>query len=214
MAKPDIVLYFAYAVDPTTALSNALAEYIRQGGVVIYGSADGTSAQVNILMEGIFGAGTGTAIAQSGGSSSDNVYLINNLPHCPVVNGPFGNLAGRHWGEDNAQTGSVIMTELPPNSVQIATARSTTNTTRNPEHSIIWYNESYNFLYIGDSTGSAINNTSNSSYPSSFSSTGLPQSKLYGPGGANNQWIVNAALELNAVAWGLRKAAVSGINPH
>ena len=213
--KPDIVLYFAYGAAPNTALITALNRYVRDGGVLIFGSRDDQFGEVNNLMNGIFGAGTGTAVRQGGGSTDDNVYPVNINPNCPIINGPFGNLAGRHWGEDNAQTGSIILTELPPNSVQICTARSTTNTTRNPEHSIVWYNESFNFLYFGDSVGAAINNTTQDAYPSSFTSGGLPQSKLYGPPPATNrQWVVNSAMELNGVAWALKKAAVSGINPH
>ncbi|MDR1699010.1 MAG: hypothetical protein LBR75_04225 [Prevotellaceae bacterium] len=212
--KPDIILYFAYGAAPNKELSDALANYIKQGGVVIYGSADGTETQVNILMEGVFGTQWRTATAQSGGSGDDNVYRISNLPLDPIINGPFGNLGGQYWGEDNAQGGSVIMTTLPPNSIQIATARSTTNTTRDPGNSIVWYNDSFNFAYFGDSVAAARSNTATGGYPASYTATGLPLSKNYGPGASNNQYVYNAALELNAVAWAIKKAAVSGINPH
>jgi hypothetical protein len=67
-------------------------------------------------------------------------------------------------------------------------------------------------VYFGDSTGAAQNNTEQRAYPSSYSDTGQPQSKLYG--NPTPQYIYNAALELNAVAWALKKAAVSGINPY
>jgi hypothetical protein len=43
----------------------------------------------------------------------------------------------------------------------------------------------------------------------------MPLSKHYGPGdynGVYRQYTFNAALELNAVAWAIRKAAISGIN--
>ena len=216
--KPDIVLYFAYGADPTTTLSNALAAYIRAGGVVIYGSADNTSTQVNTLMTGIFGTGTNTAIAatSSAGQTSENVYPININPNCPIINGPFGNLGGQHWGEDNAVTGSVIMTSLPPNSVQICSARAATgNPTRNPEHSIVWYNESMNFAYFGDSVASALpTNTTVNGWPAIYTSAGVPQSKNYGINSTGARFVFNSALELNAVAWGLKKAAISGINPH
>jgi hypothetical protein len=39
-------------------------------------------------------------------------------------------------------------------------------------------------------------------------------SKSYDPSGSNNQYVYDSALELNAVAWGKRKAAINGINPH
>jgi hypothetical protein len=212
--KPDVVLYFAYGASPDTYISTALVNYIKKGGCVIYGSSDGTSVEVNTLMNGIFGMTP--AIPQSvhtGEVSDDDVYPIANLPNDPIINGPFGNLSSRHWGEDNASTGSVIMTELPANSVQICTARSASKTSQDPQYSIVWYNDTYNFVYFGDSTGALRSNPGLGDYPAYYSSFGLPLSKNYGPAGFL-QFVYNSALELNAVAWAVKKAAVSGINPH
>lgn len=211
-AMPDVVLYFAYGAAPNTNITTALRDYINKGGCVIYGSADGTSSDVNVLLSGLFGISP--AQAQSGGQSDDDVYPISNLPNDPVINGPFGNLSARHWGEDNATTGSVIMTQLPTNSVQVCTARSASKTSQDPQYSIVWYNDSKNFFYFGDSVGSSTTDNSTGAYPARYNNQGLPLSKNYGPGSAWNQFIYNSALELNAVAWAVKKAAVSGINPH
>lgn len=217
--KPDIVLYFAYNADPNTDITTALVNYINKGGCVIYGSADKTSTQVNVLLNGLFGISPAQAQIAGTGTTDDNDYLIANLPDDPIINGPFGNLSARYWGEDNLSTGSVIVTALPPNSVQICSANNPFGKTAvNPDYSIVWYNDSKNFVYFGDSTGADTNNTSKNDYPSSFTSSGLPQSKLYGnwpqPSGSPSQFVYNAALELNSVAWALKKAAISGINPH
>lgn len=210
--QPDVVLYFAYGAAPTTALSTALSNYINKGGCVIYGSADNTEDAVNILMQGVFGMQTADGQITDG---DDDVYPIILKPDDPVVNGPFGNLAGRYWGEDNASNGSVIMTQLPPNSVQICTAASAKKSTlTDPQYSIVWYNDSKNFLFIGDSVASSTSSTSSSGYPSLYSSDGMPKSKYYGPSSTTGQVVFNAALELNAVSWAIKKAATSGINPH
>lgn len=211
--KPDIVLYFAYGAAPNTAVSHALADYIKKGGVVIYGASDNTEEAVNTLMEGVFGAEWREADRVSNFTSSNTaVFQLNNLPNCPIVNGPFGNLSSGFWGEDN--DGSIMLKRLPPNSVQIASATST-SVFRNPEFSMIWYNESFNFVYFGDCVASSTSSTSQTGWPALYTTTGLPLTKLYGPSTvANRRWVSNAVLELNAVAWGLRKAAVSGINPH
>jgi hypothetical protein len=206
-AKPDIILYFSYGATPDAAISIALANYIHDGGVVIYGSTDGTASMVNILLDELFGIMT--AEPQTGGD--DKVYPITVLPNDPVINGPFGNLSGRYWGEDNG--GSVIVTSLPPNSVQVATASATT-INRNPDESIIWYNDSYNFLYFGDSVAADIDtNNDQGGWPSIYNSAGEPVSKFYGPSGYQ-QYVYDSALELNAVAWAIKKAAINGINPH
>ncbi len=215
---PDVILYFAYGASPTAALSQALLTYINAGGCVIYGSSDNTSSAVNVLMQGLFGEQT--AAAQTG-SGSDKVYPIANNPLDPVINGPFGNLAGSYWGEDNVTTGSVIMTSLPANSVQICTAQSPSLPNVNPAYSIVWYNNSKNFLYFGDSTYGAVATTALINnvidYPTLFTaSTYLPVTKMYGPSASdvNKRYITNAALELNAVAFMIKKAAVSGINTY
>lgn len=208
---PDVVLYFAYGAAPDEGLTTALENYIDKNGCVVYGAADGTSDQVNILMEGLFG--TRPAIAQSGGAGDDDVYLISNMQDDPVINGPFGNLSGRHWGEDNGTTGSVIIKGLPENSVQVCSARSLSKTIQDPVYSIVWYNDSKNFLYFGDCPGSEISNNDIGGYPSNYDSRGIPLSKFYGPGNYR-QYVYNSALELNAVAWAAKKAATSGINPH
>lgn len=218
---PDIILYYSYLLSPTADLSTALQTYVNNGGCLIFGSNDGVAADTNTLMNGIFGSDMASAAqAQIAGSgtTNDNDYQIANLPNDPVINGPFGNLAGRYWGEDNASTGSIILTKLPANSVQVCSAYNPFGKqTVNPEYSIVWYNDNKNFFYFGDSTGAA-NNTSQNDYPAYYNSTGIPQSKYYGnyaqPSGSPSQYVYNAALELNAVAWALKKAAVSGINPH
>jgi hypothetical protein len=219
-AKPDIILYFAYGTSPGGTIANALVNYIKAGGCVIYGAEDGNSGNVNTIINGVFGTGTGTAVSPSLGSGDDDVYPIANLPNDPIINGPFGNLASRYWGEDNGSSGSVILTQLPPGSVQICTAHSTHKTSMDPAHSIVWYNDAYNFVYFGDSTGASASSGNNNEYPSYFSAVSdagttnwLPKSKSYG-GSSGLQFVYNSALELNAVAWALKKAAISGINPH
>ncbi|MDR1715095.1 MAG: hypothetical protein ACK5KN_12075 [Dysgonomonas sp.] len=207
---PDVVLYFAYGADPTSGLTTALLNYINAGGCVIYGSSDNTATAVNTLMSGLFGISP--AQNQTGGGD-DNVYPIANNSSDPIINGPFGNLAGMYWGEDNTSNYSIVMSSLPPNSVQICTALSTSKPGIDPSISIVWYNNSKNFVYFGDSTGASTSDTTTGAYPAIYRNN-LPASKLYGPGTDDNRYVYNAALELNAVSFMLRRAAVSGINPY
>ncbi|GHU63280.1 hypothetical protein FACS1894123_05730 [Bacteroidia bacterium] len=210
-AKPDIILYFAYNAQPGTTLSALLAAYVKAGGVLIYGSADDDVTGSNNLLNGIFGPGAGTAVRIS---SNDDDYLINTLPNDPIINGPFGNLSGKFWGEDNG--GSIYVRELPPNSVQICSANNQAeNTNVSPDYSMVWYNENLNFVYFGDSPAASTNSTATDGWPVIYTD-GLPVSKRYGAYSTSsaNPYIFNSALEMNAVAWGIKKAASSGINPH
>jgi hypothetical protein len=212
--QPDIVLYFAYGLAPTTSLSTALANYVNKGGVLIYGSYDNTATQVTNLINGIFGSSSWGSATQM--STDDYSYLINTLPNVSIVNGPFGNLSGKYWGEDNF--GSVYITQLPPGSTQICSAYNP-NTHKNihPDASIIWYNDKKNFMYFGDSCAAAWDSSSsNDGWPSIYNqSTGLPKNKKYGRYATTTKgevYVHNAALELNAVAWAIYRAATSGIN--
>ena len=205
--KPDVVLYFAYGATPTAALATALSNYVNQGGCLIYGTVDGDITNTTTLLRGIFGNDVGTVTQQAG---DDNVYQIANLPNDPLINGPFGNLSGRYWGEDNG--GTLYVQALPANSVQICSATST-NRVVNPDYSVLWYNDSKNFVYFGDSVAAGyVGDAYYNSYPAYYLD-GVPYSKLYGYSGYQ-QYIYDSALELNAVAWAVRKAANSGINPH
>jgi len=215
--KPDIILYFAYNATPSAALIQALINYINDGGCVIYGHASGGSglSDTRALIEGIFpGFGTIDNVETQPINKDDCIYHIMNLPYDPIINGPFGNLSSRYWGEDNESIGTARVNALPPNSVQICSAVNSTfpdlNTIK-PEYSVLWYNDSKNFVYFGDCTGVSTNNTSPREFPTIYNSAGVPQSKYYGH---PVQFVYNSALELNAIAWAIKKAAVSGINPH
>ncbi|WP_313376976.1 hypothetical protein [Chishuiella sp.] len=216
--QPDIVLYYAYGAAPNSSISTALANYINKGGVVIYGTADNTASDANILLQGIYGT-TNPPVAYNRGTSSNvNDYQINNLPDNSIINGPFGNLSSKYWGEDNS--GSVFVQNLPSSALQIASANNPySNQSISPDDSIIWYDESHNFVYVGDSVAAAWDTTtSKTGWAAIFNqSTGLPKSKLFGywnSGTAGTVFVYNAALDLNLLAWAINRAAVSGINEH
>lgn len=211
--KPDIVLYNAYALNPTVNLIQALNNYVNAGGVLIFGTKDGDFASTNLLLDGIFGPNYTGAAAKQGRGVDDEVYLINSIQNDPIINGPFGNTAGLYWGEDNATTGTIMVPTLPQNSIQISSAFNVIDHDDNdPASSTVWYNNSKNFVYFGDSVGSADNKGTND-YPAYYKN-GSPLAKLYGLPSSQRQIIANAILELNAVAWAIHKAATNGINSY
>lgn len=223
---PDIIIYFSYNAANSAALTNALKNYVLKGGVLLYAanSAGSGLSEAQTLVNGIFNLPTSelawqTACTVNCGniamSTDDNNYLINII-NSPIVDGPFGNLGGKFWGEDNGTTGTVVTKSLPAGSVQVCPANNNwSHVEVNPNYSTVWYNENYNFFMFGDDVGAATSNTAVDAFPSSFTNTGVPLSKQYGNGdNASSPYVYNSALELNAIAWGLRKAAVSGINPH
>ncbi|MDR1730175.1 MAG: hypothetical protein LBR52_05890 [Prevotellaceae bacterium] len=221
-AQPDVVLFCNYADGGTdTNLAPALGNYSNKGGCIIYSVPDGNATQVNAILNAVFGTTGNAAQPQIAGSGTtdDNDYQIANLSNDPIINGFFGNLGSKYWGEDNGSTGSIIVTAMPSNSVQICSAYNPFGKTSvNPAYSIVWYNPAKGFVYFGDSTGSSTSDQTTDVYPSLFINN-VPQSKYYGnyphsSATMASQIVYNSYLEFNALAWALRKAAISGINPH
>jgi hypothetical protein len=211
--KPDIVLYYAYGTTMGNNLTTALADYINAGGCLIYGIPESIT-QVNSLLNAVFGISP-AQYQIIGEMAADNNYQIANLPNDPLINGPFGNLCSKYWAEDNDSQYSVILNSLPSNSVQICSAYNPVGKKNvDPAYSIVWYNDAKNFVYFGDDAGATSTDNSIGSYPVYYTATGLSQPKLYGPSASQTQYVYNSALELNAVAWALKKAANYGINPH
>jgi hypothetical protein len=90
--------------------------------------------------------------------------------------------------------------------------------TVNPDYSIVWYNSSKNFVYFGDCVGAtSTSGNDRLAYPAYYNADGVSKPKLYGYEVNNNsvnQYVYNSTLEMNAVAYLIKKAAISGINPH
>jgi hypothetical protein len=185
-----------------------------------------------------------TNILQLTGSTLTNqCYLINNMPGDPVINGPFANLSGspKYWGNSLDVPGSTILKQLPPNCVQVCSAQNDGHPDTDSEWSIVWYSTQKNFFYFGQCPRSHSNYpTLTTDYPTHYSKGGarsgltfvpsdlnfygilpapynnpgpggMPVSKLFG---SPSHTVYNSFLELNAVNYLLKRAAVAGINPH
>jgi len=95
----------------------------------------------------------------------------------------------KYWAEDNATVESIVVAQLPANSVQICSANNTFNHDNvDPDESIVWYNDGKNFFYFGDSTGATASNDSQNDSPALYVN-GIPKSKPYGNYNTTNRVI-------------------------
>ena len=217
---PDIVFYTGYGGPSTANMAAALVRYINKGGCVIYYTDDSNVSNTNNVINGVFGTGYSARAIGTGSPSNadDQLYQVNNNFDDPIINGPFGNAAGYYWGEDNAHVNTMILEQLPPNSVRICSASNQNHASLSPAASVVWYNKSANFFYFGDTTGAETvtsGNGSSNGWPNLYTTAGIPIPKRYGfANSANWQWCYNSILEMNAAAYFIRQAAVSGINPY
>jgi hypothetical protein len=154
---------------------------------------------------------TGTLVQwHSSAGTEDNTFQITNDPSDPVINGPFGNLAGEYWAEENVATGTAVFRALPPNSVSVCSAWNGNKNVKYKDYSVVWYNNDKNIFVFGDSTGEIGGCGGTSTYAACYDG-GAPNPKPYGtPLRTTNV----AALELNAIHWAIQRALSNGINPH
>ncbi|GAB6009432.1 hypothetical protein [Dysgonomonas reticulitermitis] len=219
--QPDIVLYTGFSGPSSTALGQALARYVNKGGCIVYYTDDGNVNNTNTTINGIFGSTYSVSAIGTGSPNNyeDQLYQVNNNPNDPIIDGPFGNAAGYYWGEDNVHQQTLILSQLPPNSVQVCSAS-------NPNHkdwsymssSVVWYSKDKNFVYFGDTTGAervSSGNGTDNGWPNLYTTAGKPVPKRYGFQDSSRwQLCYNSILEMNAIAYFIRQAAVSGINPY
>jgi len=213
--KPDIVIIgFAYTPDATAA--GYFANYLNNKGVLIAFEDNAPSSQ--IMMRAIF---SDPSISASSGAGAGSVYSLVNT-NDPILNGPFGDIRGKNWGEDASTT--VIISGLTSGFIPFSFAQPINSATSRTgitgfKHS------SLNFVWFGD--GGFISNefANGNQYPSNIiepfvapSSGGfLPVEKTaYGYAGngfaTGSMQVQNSILFANAIAWAIKQAESNGIN--
>ncbi|SFZ91088.1 hypothetical protein SAMN05216324_10265 [Chryseobacterium limigenitum] len=213
--KPDIVI-IGYNYTPNTTDAGYIASYLNKKGVVIALTDDTGSAQN--LLRGIYSDPT---ISASYGGGAGSVYALSNNDD-PILNGPFGDVRGKNWGEDASTTVNVagLTSGFVPYSyaqpINSATARTGISGLRN---------SSLNFIWFGDGGFLSNENANGSQYPSitiePFVAPGsggyFPvQKSTYGSAGngyaAGSMQVQNSILFANMIAWAIKQAEFSGIN--
>lgn len=213
--KPDIVI-IGYAYTPNATEAGYIASYLNKKGVVIAFTDDTGTAQN--LFRAIFSDPT---ISTSYGGGAGSVYALTNTSD-PILNGPFGDVRGKNWGEDASTT--VNVSGLTSGFVPYSYAQPINNTTARTGVSGL-RNNSLNFIWFGDGGFLSNENANGSQYASNTiepfvaPSTGgyFPVQKsayCYAGNGfaAGGMQVQNAILFANMVAWAINQAEFSGIN--
>ncbi|WP_333596623.1 hypothetical protein [Chryseobacterium flavum] len=213
--KPDIVV-IGYNYTPNVTDAGYIASYLNKKGVVIAMTDDTGTAQN--LFRGIFSDPT---ISASYGSGAGSVYALTNSDD-PILNGPFGDVRGKNWGEDASTTVNIsgLTSGFVPYSyaqpVNSTTARTGISGLRNTSLNFIWFGDG-GFLSNENANGNQY--TSNTIEPFVAPSTGgyFPvQKSAYGYAGngyaAGGMQVQNSILFANMIAWAIKQAEFNGIN--
>ena len=214
---PDIVITgIGWEVNDATMIQ-AFVKYLQNGGVLIM-FCEQVNAMNAALLNAIFGTGTAITTPQNGNSAGTRYLFSPSLSNDPVLNGPFGNLAGLYWGEDASSTATV--TGMPASTAsQITVYTFATGTVSGNGNPTMFRHNSLNFIWAGDGGfNSSYDYTSTTVCPFYIQQTiphiPLPKPVQYsggnGTNGAGNVW--NSIFTANAMSWALQTAITSGIN--
>jgi len=192
--NPDIII-FGYAAHPLNdGANNALVDFIQNKKGVILAFTEGAgyfsydAAMINAI------CGSSITVGASGGAGS--LYQLLNIDH-PILNGPFGDIREKYWGEDATTTSK--LNNLPDGATAL---------TANLE-AIVYGN---NFLWVGDGgflAGSSIE-PSPTIWPCKIDTNGVPIPKPnYGPTATNRQPVYNSIFYANAIAWAINYVQIN-----
>ena len=193
-----VIVTYSFRLHTPTRI-NILANLTKQGGVLLLYNE--ISSDLRDFMNAIFEVNTINAGAENSGGA---IYQINNNVNDLVTNGPFGDLRGKHWGEDNSATACVFMPSMPANSLTCyTTAANHTNGGGNANYATSFRLNDYPMFFLGDGgTLSSGTSTSNTICPFRLDSQFAPIPKSFY--GSYLQFdIYNSAFFANLMVWAI-----------
>ncbi|MDR2005508.1 MAG: hypothetical protein LBQ74_21000 [Prevotella sp.] len=197
--KPEIVLTgFDLDVTNKSTVAGYMVDYLKQGGVLVLVLERSTMAEAffQALYPGITVSGSGLISA-----SRLQFGFFND----EILNGPFGDIRGKFYGNDAG--GTISITGLPEEDI-IVYARDSNGKPTMFQHKF------YNLIFIGDggifanydgNTGSTSGTAT--TYPLTIDSNFRPITKTSWSGGD----VENARLFANVMAWAVKTAQFKGI---
>lgn len=212
--KPDIVI-IGYPYGITANAAQYLTDYLNSKGVVIAFSEFAINNQN--LLRTVF---SDNSITNNTRNFAGAIYTFANI-NDEILNGPFGDVRGKFWGEDASLTSTAV--NLPLGSITVYSGASAYNSTNVYSGEITAFkHNSLNLIWIGDAgflsnqllSGTFISNTIE---PFATNSTNYPIAKAYGTAGgslatAGGAQVTNSIIFANMMAWAIKQAEFNGIN--
>ncbi|MDR2949766.1 MAG: hypothetical protein LBV71_11215 [Prevotella sp.] len=180
--NPDIIV-IGYNFHTNATDNAALVDFVQnKKGVLIAMTQDNGVADAAMI-----NAICGSSVTMSYGGGGGALYMFPNIDNT-LLNGPFGDVRGKYWGDDAGTTFRV-------NSIPAGATSLSSN------GEIFVYN---NFLWIGDGGFSAGDRATPSTtiWPCTNDNQGRPTPKY--PYGSPAQTVYNSAFYANAMAWAIK----------
>ncbi|MDR0371667.1 MAG: hypothetical protein LBH80_07455 [Prevotellaceae bacterium] len=103
--KPDIIV-IGYDYMPSNAAVDVLIDYLSKKGVVI--AAMENTAAVERLFNRALNLPAGTVDARENYGGAGSIHMFKYMANDDILNGPFGDIRERPWGEDASATVGVV----------------------------------------------------------------------------------------------------------
>lgn len=217
--QPDIIIvgqYYYFTDDDVTAL----IQYVKDGGVLFLMSDNGTVANQGHrqFLQGLLGSNVELDITTNSPGAVYKMVNVNN----PILNGPFGDVRNKYWGEDASIT---MYTRNLPSDVEILSYGKAENETATTwqNDATMFHHKKYNFFWTGDA-GFLSNEKASGTYtggwtlepfathPTTHYPIGRVDFGAAGNGYAKEAFTVhNSEVYANFLAWALMRAEFYGI---
>ena len=204
-AMPAVVILGVYYVPDADACKH-FVDYLAKGGVLLaFLEFDGAE----LINQTIFGNKSITSTTINNGGAVYSLPYNND----EILNGPFGDIRGKQWGEDATPTRA--FSNIPSGSIIAYSTGDdmTQSTSANTDKLTMFRHTSLNYLYCGD--GGFNSGYSDFTYKLAYpfrvdeSNNNKPISRsAYGRGTPFGSGfdVYNSVLTANSIAWGLKKA--------
>lgn len=180
--NPDIIV-IGYNFHTNATDNAALVDFVQnKKGVLIAMTQDNGAADAAMI-----NAICGSSVTMNYGGGGGALYMFPDIDNT-LLNGPFGDVRNKYWGDDAGTTYRV-------NSIPAGATSLSSN------GEIFVYN---NFLWIGDGGFTAGDRATPSTtiWPCTNDSQGRPTTKY--PYGSPAQTVYNSAFYANAMAWAIK----------
>lgn len=203
-------MLIGYHLDITDDLATALANYSKEGGVIMMITENTGAERFFQKLYGVSNiSATGATTANTGSAYYYTIQGIND----EITNGVFGDVRGLYWGADVGST-TIRISNLPVNDAIIY---STSNASGG-NAATFFRTASYNVIFVGDggwlsnlSTGAGVPNTGPTAHAGSSTTAyvfAINPDYTVRPRTDYNDGVTiyNSTIFANMMAWAVKKA--------
>ncbi len=199
-SNPVDILILGFDTYLTTSKSTIIAQYLAKGGVLLAYTDRADDLSSNNLLKVLLNNPSISTVASGGAGTVYQLGYENN----EILNGPFGDIRGKYWGEDASVTASIPVANISSNVTVLSRDSS--------GRAVAFKHNTLNMIWVGDggfNSGSNMSPGSSTICPFNLDASYFPIPKT-----TFSQPVYNSIFTANAIAWAIKQAENNGINTH